>query len=157
MITAFKVKKKVTLWCVASLTLLVILISVLLGMRSMAKERAFERLIAKKPVSVELVAYGQRRSVFNNGAYVITFIITEQELLKLTSQQSYVPVDIEPDPVQWNLELCNSVIKSLGILDTKIDASFDCYSKNTTWTQRRIFFDKKKELAVFIGCGNYSK
>jgi hypothetical protein len=121
------------------------------------EEKAFKRFFNSMPSSVQLVAYGEDRDVFGGGAYALIFRIPETDLRGILERQEYKAIAIETDPGNWRLDFCNDILRRIGKVDFRIDPTFDCYSKTSGRTSVRVFYDKNRSMAVFLGTGKFPK
>lgn len=120
------------------------------------KGQAVKRLFPSASTSVELVSYGQERSIFGDGHYVLILKVSEPEFQMLLERESYRVQRIEANSTEDDLDLCNSILNRLGKVNFIITPAFDSYRKETRQNRTRLFYDKTQHLAVVVGFGKFA-
>jgi len=122
-----------------------------------ATERLFDRFFSGKPFPAEVVEYGFDQTFLGDGSYVIVFRMSEEDLRRFLENQGFEATGIETEPGHWRLDLVNSIIGSVIKMKVQIDPVFECYAKKTDRTSGRVYYDKARSLAVFVGRGRYPR
>ena len=121
------------------------------------EEEAFKRFFSTRPSSIEVLEYGGRRYTLGGGSYALVFRISEAELQRFLEKEGFKRLDIQNDLAGWSLESVITSITRLIKWQISIKPSFDWYEKKTEVTAARVFYDREKTLAVFLGEGRYPK
>ena len=88
---------------------------------------------------------------------MLIFAIPRNEVRDLAASNGFAAININDNPNQWRLSLCNSLISDAVSPKFRITAEFEAYSKVSAINGTRLFYETNQELAVVIGRGTFHR
>ena len=114
-------------------------------------------LLKPQPPSLKIIQAARERDILavDGGTYVMTFQINRKDFDAISHAKNFNQVDIQSNPRQWQIDSCNSTIQRLGVTNTSIEPTFECYEKTTATNRARLFYNPNENIALVLGFGSF--